>query len=73
MRLISKEEIIQIFDRVRDARRRLYDVNRRKYQVEVRAEIYVVAMFSFVFFLETTIIALVLYVGATPKRSILTT
>ncbi len=62
--LLQGMQIIQIFGRVRDARRRLYDVNRRKYQVEVRAEIYVVAMFSFVFFLETTIIALVLYVGA---------
>jgi len=61
--LLQGMQIVQIFDRVRDVRRRMYEANRRKYQVQLRAELYVVAMFNLVFFMETTIIALVLYVG----------
>jgi ATP-binding cassette subfamily B multidrug efflux pump len=57
-------QIIQIFDRVRDVHRRMNEVNRRKYHVQVRAELYVVAMFNLIFVMETTITALVLYVGA---------
>lgn len=62
--LLQGMQIIQIFARIKDARRRLYDANRRKYQTELRAELFVVAMFNIIFFFETTIIALVLYVGA---------
>jgi ATP-binding cassette subfamily B protein len=62
--LLQGMQIIQIFARIRDARRRLYDANLRKYRTELRAELYVVAMFNFIFFLETAIIAMVLYVGA---------
>ncbi len=62
--LLQGMQIIQIFARIRDARRRLYEANRRKYEVELRAELYVVGMFNFIFFLETVIIALVLYAGA---------
>jgi len=62
--LLQGMQIIQIFARIRDARRRLYDANRRKYQTELRAELFVVAMFNIIFFFETTIIALVLYVGS---------
>jgi ATP-binding cassette subfamily B protein len=62
--LLQGMQIIQIFARIRNARRRLYDANLRKYRTELRAELIVVAMFNIVFFLETVIIALVLYVGA---------
>lgn len=62
--LLQGMQIIQIFARVRNARRRLYDANLRKYRTELRAELIVVAMFNIIFFLETIIIALVLYVGA---------
>lgn len=62
--LLQGMQIIQIFARIRDARRRLYDANRRKYQTEIRAELFVVATFNIIFFTETLIIALVLYVGA---------
>jgi len=61
--LLQGMQIIQIFDRVRNVRRRMYEANRRKYQVQLRAELYVVAMFNLVFFMETTIVALVLYIG----------
>ena len=57
-------EIIQVFDRAAHARRRLNEVNYRKYRPEVKAEVIVTAMFNFVFFMETFIIALVLYFGA---------
>jgi len=63
--LLQGMQIIQIFARIRDARRKLYEANRRKYQTELRAELFVVAMFNIVFFFETVIIALVIYVGAT--------
>jgi ATP-binding cassette subfamily B multidrug efflux pump len=57
-------EIIQIFDRARQARRRMNEASYRKYKPQVRAEVIVVAMFNFIFFMETFIIALVLYLGA---------
>jgi ATP-binding cassette subfamily B protein len=56
-------QVIQIFDRAREVRRRMNEVNRRKYLPELKAELSVVAMFNFVFFMETLIIASVLYVG----------
>jgi len=62
--LLQGMQIIQIFSRLRDARRRLNDANRRKYDMELRAELGVVASFRFIWFLETLIIALVLYAGA---------
>lgn len=62
--LLQGMQIIQIFDRVRDARRRLNEANRRKYHTQLRAELGVVAMFNFIFLLETAIVAMVLYVGA---------
>jgi ATP-binding cassette subfamily B protein len=62
--LLQGMQIIQIFGRIRDARRRLYDANRRKYDMEIRAELWVVASFRFIWFLETVIISLVLFVGA---------
>jgi ATP-binding cassette subfamily B multidrug efflux pump len=57
-------EIIQIFDRARAARRRMNQVSYSKYRPHVRAEVIVVAMFNFIFFMETFIIALVIYLGA---------
>jgi ATP-binding cassette subfamily B protein len=60
---IQGMQIIQVFDRSGDVRRRMNEVNRRKYQPELKAELFVVAMFNFIFFLETLIIALVLYAG----------
>jgi ATP-binding cassette subfamily B protein len=40
------------------------EVNRNKYRPQLRAELTVVAMFNFIFFMETFAIALVLYYGA---------
>lgn len=57
-------QIIQIFDRARQVRRRMFQVNYRKYKTELRAELYVVGMFNVIFFMETLIIAMVLWVGA---------
>jgi ATP-binding cassette subfamily B protein len=56
-------EVIQIFDRARHIRRRMNDINYRKYRPHVVAEVIVVVMFNFIFFMETFIIALVLYFG----------
>jgi ATP-binding cassette subfamily B multidrug efflux pump len=61
---IQGMEIIQIFDRTQAIRKRLNEVNRRKYRPQVTAELIVVAMFNFIFFLESFVIALVLYFGA---------
>jgi ATP-binding cassette subfamily B multidrug efflux pump len=61
---IQGMEVIQIFDRVRDVKRKMNEVNRAKYTPQVRAELTVVVMFNFLFFVETLIIALVLYFGA---------
>jgi ATP-binding cassette subfamily B multidrug efflux pump len=61
---IQGMEIIQIFDRAKDIRRRMNEINRSKYQPQLRAELIVVVMFNFIFFTETLIIALVLYFGA---------
>jgi ATP-binding cassette subfamily B multidrug efflux pump len=61
---IQGMEIIQIFDRARAIRKRMNEINRRKYKPQVTAELIVVAMFNFIFFLETLVIALVLYFGA---------
>ena len=63
--LLQGMQIIQIFGRISDARRRLNEANRRKYHPQVRAEITVVAMFNMIFLLETTIVAMVLYAGMT--------
>ncbi len=56
--------IIQIFNRSGEVRRRMNEINRRKYQPQLRAELSVVVMFNFIFFVETLIMALVLNVGA---------
>jgi len=61
---IQGMEIIQIFDRTGTVRRRMNEINRRKYRPQLTAELIVVAMFNFVFFLESFVIALVLYFGA---------
>ncbi|MFH1219907.1 MAG: ABC transporter ATP-binding protein [Candidatus Eisenbacteria bacterium] len=57
-------EVVQIFDRTREVRRRMNEINRRKYAPQVKAEVIVTVMFNFIFFMETFIIALVLYCGA---------
>jgi ATP-binding cassette subfamily B multidrug efflux pump len=57
-------EIVQIFDQARAVRKRMNEINRRKYHPQVRAELTVVAMFNFIFFMETFAVALVLYFGA---------
>ncbi len=57
-------QVIQIFDRAIMARKRLNEANRRKYEPELKAELFVVAMFNIIFFLEAVIISLVVYVGA---------
>ena len=56
--------IIQIFGRVGEVRRRMNEINRSKYRPQLTAELFVVFMFNFMFFVETVIIALVLSVGA---------
>jgi ATP-binding cassette subfamily B multidrug efflux pump len=56
-------EVIQIFDRARQVRRRMNEINYRKYRPQAVAEIVVTVMFNFIFFMETFIIALVLYFG----------
>jgi ATP-binding cassette subfamily B multidrug efflux pump len=56
-------EVIQIFDRAGQVRRRMNEINYRKYRPQVVAEIIVTVMFNFIFFMETFIIALVLYFG----------
>jgi ATP-binding cassette subfamily B protein len=61
---IQGMQIIQIFDKAKEIKRRMNEINRSKYRPQVRAEITVVAMFNFIFFTETLIIALVLYFGA---------
>ncbi|HVP58794.1 MAG TPA: ABC transporter ATP-binding protein [bacterium] len=57
-------EVIQIFDRAREVRRRMNEINYRKYRPQAKAEIIVTVMFNFIFFMETFIVALVLYFGA---------
>lgn len=57
-------EVIQIFDRTEDIKSKMNKVNRAKYEPQVRAELIVVVMFNFLFFVETLIIALVLFFGA---------
>lgn len=57
-------EVIQIFDRGREIRRRMNEINYRKYRPQAKAEIIVTVMFNFIFFMETFIVALVLYFGA---------
>lgn len=57
-------QVIQIFDRARSVRKKLNDANRRKFEPELKAELFVVAMFNIIFFLESVMIALVVYVGA---------
>lgn len=61
---IQGMEIIQIFDRTKEIRRRMHEINRRKYRPQLKAELIVVVMFNFIFLMETVIIALVLYFGA---------
>jgi len=56
-------EIIQIFDQADEVQKRMNETNRKKYRVQVVAEIIVVALFNFIFFMESFIIALVLYFG----------
>ncbi|MCK5125332.1 MAG: ABC transporter ATP-binding protein [candidate division Zixibacteria bacterium] len=57
-------QIIQIFNQLKMARRKLFEANLRKYKPEVKAELCVVVMFNSIFFMESVIIALVVYVGA---------
>jgi ABC-type multidrug transport system fused ATPase/permease subunit len=40
------------------------EISRRKYRPQLTAELIVVGMFNFIFFLESLVIALVLYFGA---------
>jgi ATP-binding cassette subfamily B multidrug efflux pump len=61
---IQGMEIIQIFDRAGTVRKRMNEISRRKYKPQLTAELIVVAMFNFIFFLESLVIALVLYFGA---------
>lgn len=56
--------IIQIFNRGREVRRRMNEINRAKYRPQLQAELSVVAMFNLLFCVETMIMALLLYVGA---------
>ncbi len=57
-------QVIQIFDRAEDVKQKMNDVNRAKYKPQVTAELIVVVMFNLLFFVQTLIIALVLYFGA---------
>ncbi len=57
-------QIVQIFDQIKMARRKLYEANMRKFRPEVRAELCVVVMFNFIFLMENAIIALVVFSGA---------
>jgi ATP-binding cassette subfamily B multidrug efflux pump len=61
---IQGMEIIQIFDRSGTIRKRLNEINKRKYKPQVTAELIVVVMFNFIFLLESLVIALVVYFGA---------
>ena len=61
---IQGMQIIQIFDRAKTVRSRMNEINRRKYEPQLIAELIVVGMFNFIFFLESFVIALVLYFGA---------
>jgi len=61
---IQGMEIIQIFDRGHEIRRRMNEVNRSKYKPQLTGELLVVVFFDFVFFMETVIMALVVYFGA---------
>jgi len=56
-------EIIQIFDQADEVQKRMNETNRKKYRVQLIAELIVVVMFNFIFFMESFIIALVLYFG----------
>ena len=56
-------EIIQIFDQAGEVQKRMNETNRKKYRVQLVAELIVVALFNFIFFMESFIIALVLYFG----------
>ena len=56
-------EIIQIFDRAGEIQKRMNETNRKKYRPQLVAELIVVVMFNFIFFIESFIIALVLYFG----------
>lgn len=56
-------EIIQIFDQAEEVQKRMNETNRRKYRVQLVAELIVVALFNFIFFMESFIIAMVLYFG----------
>jgi len=57
-------QVIQIFGRAEDVKRKMNEINRAKYKPQVTAELIVVVMFNFLFFAETLVIALVLYFGA---------
>jgi ATP-binding cassette subfamily B protein len=61
---IQGMQIIQIFDRAGTVRRRMNEINKRKYRPQLTAELIVVGMFNFVFYLESAVIALVVYFGA---------
>jgi ATP-binding cassette subfamily B protein len=61
---IQGMEIIQIFDRAGTVRGRMNGVSKRKYKPQLVAELIVVVMFNFIFYLESLVIALVLYFGA---------
>ncbi len=57
-------QVIQIFGRAEDVKRKMNEINRAKYKPQVTAELIVVVMFNFLFFAETLVIALVLYFGS---------
>lgn len=62
--LLQGMQIVQIFNQVRMARKKLYETNRRKMIPEIKAELFVVVMFNGIFLMESVIIASVIYVGA---------
>ncbi len=60
---IQGMSIVQIFNRGKQVRKRSYDVNRRKFVIETRAELLVVLFFNTIFFMETISICLILWFG----------
>ncbi|MEE9442542.1 MAG: ABC transporter ATP-binding protein [candidate division Zixibacteria bacterium] len=57
-------QIIQIFDRIKMVRQRMFQASMNKMRPDFQANMWVIVMFNFIFFMETAIIASVLYFGA---------
>ncbi|MBD3232160.1 MAG: ATP-binding cassette domain-containing protein [candidate division Zixibacteria bacterium] len=60
---IQGMSIVQIFNRGKQVRKKSYDVNRRKFVIETKAELLVVLFFNTIFFMETISICLILWFG----------